>query len=250
MRRAIICCLLLGTLAQGCDHGEPYAQVLLFNGAGVSRNDVRAFEDLLRDRGIRYTTADSGDLDAMSIAQLRAHRLLIVPGGNFVEMGNHLAAATSANIRAAVNDGLNYLGVCAGAFIAGDSPYNGINLTGVRFRFYAVSSQGVRKTAVPISTPRGPNVEHYWEDGPELSGWGDAIARYPDGTPAAAQGHVGKGWVILAGTHPEAPDSWREGLKFSTPARDSQDFALRLIDAALAGEALPGFAGNQAPGDQ
>lgn len=234
MRQAGIIALIAATaLAAACGHGDPHADILLFNGTGVSRNDVRAFEDLLDERGLRYDLKDSRGLDALDAGQLRGYRLLIIPGGNFEDMGNHLAPATSANVRRAVNDGMNYLGVCAGAFMAGDSPYNGINLTGVRFRFYAISAQGVRKSAVPVSTPDGQTLEHYWEDGPELSGWGTAIASYPDGTPAVVQGPVGKGWVVLAGTHPEAPDNWRDGMNFTTPARGANEYAMRLIDGAL-----------------
>jgi glutamine amidotransferase-like uncharacterized protein len=241
VRFARIAIPLLALVTQSCGRSTP-AEVLLFNGTGASVNDVRALEDLLRDRGIDYEKADSGELDAMNPAQLREHRLLIVPGGNFEEMGNHLKPATSANIRSAVRGGLNYLGICGGAFMAGNSPYNGINLTdGVRFRFYAISSQGVRKAAVPISTPDGPVFEHYWEDGPELSGWGAVIAKYPDGTPAVAQGRVGQGWVVLAGTHPEAPENWREGMTFATPASEANAYASRLIDAALRGASLSAF---------
>ena len=233
--------VLAGPLVTGCARADKDAEVLLFNGAGASRNDVRAFEDLLRMQGIRYKLADSGEMNSLAVAQLRRYRLLIIPGGNFEDMGNHLVPATSANIRTAVNQGLNYLGVCAGAFIAGDSPYNGINLTGVRFRFYSLSAQGVRKAAVPISSPDGTTLDHYWEDGPELSGWGKAIAKYPDGTPAVAQGSVGKGWVILTGIHPEAPDNWREGMTFATPASADNAYAAQLIEAALDGKALTQF---------
>jgi hypothetical protein len=55
--------------------------------------------------------------------------LLIVPGGSFEDIGNGLTATTTSNIRKAVRGGLNYLGICAGAFFAGNSPYNGLNLT-------------------------------------------------------------------------------------------------------------------------
>jgi hypothetical protein len=239
--RSLRIAILVLAFAQGCADGDSTADVLLFNGTGTSRNDVRAFERLLEDRGIHYRTADSATLNSLDVAQLRAHRLLLVPGGNFEDMGNHLAPATSANIRAAVHGGLNYFGACAGAFIAGDSPYNGVNLTGVRFRFYAAEAQGIRKAAVPISIPDGPTLDHYWEDGPELSGWGSAIAKYPDGTPAAVQGPVGSGWVILSGIHPEAPDDWRGGMSFATPASIDNAYATRLIDAALAGKSLPQF---------
>jgi glutamine amidotransferase-like uncharacterized protein len=227
-------------LAAACSRdARVAAPILLFNGTGASVNDVRAFETLLEEHGLEYDTADSARLDGLSGDELRAYRLLIVPGGNFEKMGNALDRATSARVRVAVNNGLNYLGVCAGAFFAGDSPYNGLDLTGgVRFPFYSASALGVRKAAVRISSPGFAPIDHYWEDGPELSGWGHPVANYPDGKPAVVEGRAGRGWVVLVGTHPEAPESWRGDLKFSTPARDSQAYAARLVDAALAGRSL------------
>jgi glutamine amidotransferase-like uncharacterized protein len=210
------------------------ATILLFNGAGTSRNDVAAIERVLSDHDFSYSTADSRQLNAMSESQLRRYRLLIVPGGNFEKIGKGLSPNTAANLRNAVRGGLNYLGICAGAFFAGNSPYNGLKLTsGVRFPFYAIEAQGVRKAAVEIAIAGSPAQSHYWEDGPQLSGWGDVVAKYPDGTPAIVEGKVGTGWVILTGIHPEAPESWRRGLTFSTSARVDNAYAATLIAAAL-----------------
>jgi len=196
--------------------------------------DVAAVVEILRDAHLDYATASSRQLDGMSAEQLRAYRLLIVPGGNFEEIGNSLAPAAVANVRNAVHGGLNYLGICAGAFFAGNSPYNGLNLTsGLRFPFYAAEARGVRKAAVQISVAGSPNIEEYWEGGPVLTGWGDVVARYEDGTPAAAQGKVGNGWVVLLGTHPEAPDSSRRGLRFSTSGAAARAHASALIATAL-----------------
>jgi glutamine amidotransferase-like uncharacterized protein len=231
---------LLVACASGCSKPDTRpADILLFNGTGASPDDVKAIEGILEHRGLNYSTVDSHGLDNTSTAQLRARRLLIIPGGNFEVMGKALQPATAANIRGAVNDGLNYLGICAGAFIAGDSPYNGFNLTsGKHFGFYGPSKDGLRKAAVSISIAGGSPMDHYWEDGPELSGWGDVVAKYPDGTPAIAQGLVGKGRVLLTGVHPEAPDNWRDGLVFGTSASADNDFAARLIETALNGDAL------------
>jgi glutamine amidotransferase-like uncharacterized protein len=129
---------------------------------------------------------------------------------------------------------LNYLGVCAGAFFAGNSPYNGLNLTGgVRFNFYALEGRNTRKAAVAVAVAGSSTFDHYWEDGPQLTGWGDVVARYPDGTPAIVEGTAGDGWVILSGIHPEAPESWRRGMTFATPARVDNAYAATLIGAAL-----------------
>ena len=173
-----------------------------------------------------------------------ASRLLIVPGGNFVDIGHGLSSGTTANIRGAVQDGLNYLGICAGAFFAGSfpEPYQGLNLTsGVQFGFYAAEGRGIRKSAVAIAFAGGPTLDHYWEDGPQLTGWGAVVAKYPDGTPAVVQGTFGGGWVILSGIHPEAPASWRHGMTFTSPVDADHAYAATLIRAALEGAALPHY---------
>ncbi len=182
--------------------------ILLFAGQGTSPNDVTAVERILSEHHLSYAAADSARLNAMSERDLEAYRLLVVPGGNFEEMGNSLDHATPVRVRHAVGSGLNYLGICAGAFIAGNSPYNGFNLTsGVRFPFYAAEARGIRKAAIAIATPGSPAFEHYWEDGPQLSGWGDVVGKYPDGTPAIVQGAAGAGWVILPGFTPRHPST-------------------------------------------
>ena len=227
---------VLALVGAGCESSRPPGTpiVLLFNGAGTSPNDVLAIESLLRERRFPYATADSSRLNGMSAADLKAYRLLIVPGGNFEVMGNGLAPKTSESMRTAIRGGVNYLGICAGAFFAGDSPYNGLNLTsGVRFPFYSAENHGIRKAAVPITAAGSPTLEHYWEDGPQLSGWGVVIARYPDGTAAIVQGTFGEGGVLLSGIHPEAPENWRHGMTFTTPASVDNAYARTLIEAAL-----------------
>jgi hypothetical protein len=242
-----LCIGALGLAA--CDvapltNGNPpaAADILLFAGTGTSPGGVAAVERILRDLDYNYTTTDSRQLNALSQGQLRTYRLLIVPGGNFEQIGKHLSPTATTNIRNAISGGTNYLGLCAGAFFAGASPYNGLNLTrGVRFDFYALSAQGIRKSVVPITVAGASTSDHYWEDGPQLSGWGEVVAKYPDGTPAIVEGNVGDGWVILTGTHPEAPESWRGGMDFATPASISTAYAASLIDAALNGTRLEHF---------
>jgi len=169
---------------------------------------------------------------------LQQYRLLIVPGGNFIDIGNGITGGAKDNVREAVQGGVNYLGICAGAFIAGNSP-GGLNLTSnVKFGFYSAEARGLNKTAVPITIPGAPTLDQYWEDGPQLSGWGSPIGRYPDGTPAIVEGAYGKGWIVLSGVHPEAPENWRRGMKFRTPAADDHAFAATLIDAAFKGRSL------------
>jgi glutamine amidotransferase-like uncharacterized protein len=217
----------------------PAGTILLFAGDGTSPNGVTAIKALLSKERLPFITADTRQLRGMSITQLRQFGLLIMPGGNFEVMGKQLGPEAPQRIREAVRGGLNYLGVCAGAFIAGDSPYNGINLTGRRFPFFADSRKGIRKAAIRLTNGDHTQFITYWEDGPELTGWGQPLAAYPDGTPAVAQGKVGAGWVILTGVHLEAPDDWYRGLAADSAATVSRGHAARVIHAAHAGQALP-----------
>jgi hypothetical protein len=213
--------------------------ILLFNGTGTSPNDVVAVEIILDGSHLNYSKIDSGRLNEMDPAQLGRYRLLIVPGGNFIDIGNNLSSVTTANIRGAIENGLNYLGICAGAFFAGDSGFNGLNLTsGIRFPFYSAERRGIRKTSVKITGVGMPTLDQYWEDGPQLTGWGAVVGKYPDGTPAVVQGTFGSGWVILTGIHPEAPASWRRRMTFSTPVSSDNAYAELLIRAALDRESL------------
>jgi len=215
--------------------------VLLFNGTGTSANDVAAIETILNAGHLSYEMVNSIQLNGMAESEISGHRLLIVPGGNFLVMGNGLTASTAANVRNAVKGGLNYLGICAGGFLAGSFParYNSFDLSsGVKFGFYSAEKNGTHKAAVRITTAQGSALDQYWEDGPQLTGWGQVVAKYPDGTPAIVEGSVGKGRVILTGVHTEAPASWRRGMAFNTPVSADTTYARTLIVTALNGTTL------------
>jgi glutamine amidotransferase-like uncharacterized protein len=233
-RQLIASLVLLSMIFASCNVHGGKSDILLFDGTGASRGDVAAVEAILDSNNLGYATANSWRVNRMSEAQIRGYHLLIIPGGNFVHMGNSLTPSAAANIRRAVENGVNYLGICAGGLMAGNSPFNGLNLTsGVKFGFYSVEAQGIRKAAVPIAVAGEPTLEQYWEDGPQFTGWGDVVGKYPDGTPAIVEGTVGLGWVILSGVHTEAPESWRRGMIFRTPASADNAYAATLIRAAL-----------------
>ncbi len=242
---AVAISILTGCKQRGDSRGDAggMSSILLFNGTGTSPNDVAAIETILRNNQLSFLPVNTEQLNGMSESQMRGYRLLIIPGGNFIDIGNHLSHGTVANINNAVHNGLNYLGVCAGGFLAGNSGYyNGFNLApGVKFGFYSAESHGVRKAVVAITSPGAPTLEQYWEDGPQFSGWGTVAGKYPDGSPAIVQGTFGSGWIILTGVHPEAPEAWRSGMTFNTPASADNAYAGMLIKAALNGTKLPHY---------
>jgi glutamine amidotransferase-like uncharacterized protein len=117
---------------------------------------------------------------------MQSYRLLIVAGGNFVDMGNSLAAGTTGHVRNAMKGGLNYLGICAGGFLAGSfpTPYKGFDRTsGVKFGFYSAEKNGNQKAAVRIRTAKGAALDQYWEDGPELQAAATRLPHIRTGNP-------------------------------------------------------------------
>jgi glutamine amidotransferase-like uncharacterized protein len=217
--------------------------VLLFNGTGSSANDVKAIEAVLSSLGVGYLTADSTQLNAMSEAQMAGYKLIIIPGGNSIEIGQSLTINTASSIRGAVTlYGTHYLGICAGAFFGGSSIYNGVGLTGgVAFDFYADEYKGIHIEPVEITRPNDVPLDVYWQDGPHLSGWGAVVAKFPDGTPAIVQGQSGKGFVVFTGVHLEAPETWRGSMIFTTPVDVDLAYAATVFQSALKGTPLPHF---------
>jgi glutamine amidotransferase-like uncharacterized protein len=216
--------------------------VLVFNGTGTD-DDVAAVESVLNTLKLTYATANSSQLNAMTETKLKAYKLLIVPGGNSITIGNNLSKATTAMIRATVqNDGLHYLGICAGGFFGSYQTANGIDLTsGVWFNVWPNYGKGTGKRSVDISFPKTSKLNMYWHDGPETSGWGNIVAKYPDGTAAIVEGAYGKGFAIMSGVHPEAPAGWRTCCTFTTPLATDLAYASTLVTAALNGTSLPHY---------
>jgi hypothetical protein len=92
-----------------------------------------------------------------------------------------------------------------------------------------------------VSFPSQGGLDIYWQNGPDLSGWGSVVGKYPNGHPAIVEGHWGKGLVILSGVHPEAPASWRGGMNFKTPVDVDLAYAGKLVKAAFNGTMLPHY---------
>jgi glutamine amidotransferase-like uncharacterized protein len=210
------------------------APIMLFNGTGTSPNDVIAIKNILSSNNMDFILVNSAQLNKLDTSQFRKYKLLIMPGGDFIEIGKNLTEETTTNIRKAVNQGLNYLGICAGGFLAGSTQFNSFDIAnGIQFKFYSAEDKGIRKAAVAITNADGTIIEHYWEDGPQFNGWGEVVSKYPDGTPATVQGKYGSGWIVLTGIHPEAPEDWRIEFYFTTSMENSHNYATWLIKAAL-----------------
>ena len=216
--------------------------ILLFVGSGTSSGDVAAVKTILGNLKLTYATATSSQLNAMSQSEIAKYKLFFMPGGNAVTISKGLTKTTTANVHnAVVTNGMHYLGICAGGFFADHSIYNYLHLTPSLYDFYSIYYKGVGKAAVKITQPDGTQLDQYWQDGPELNGWGSIVGKYPDGSAAIVEGKSGAGWIILCGVHPEAPASWRTGMTFTTSVAVDNAYAEKLVTAALSGTSLPHY---------
>jgi glutamine amidotransferase-like uncharacterized protein len=225
-----------------CKSNIHEAPIILFNGVGASPNDVEAIKNILSSNDLDFELINADQLNGLDTNQLSKYKLIIIPGGNFIEMGKNLTTETTRIIQTAVHSGLNYLGICAGGFLAGNTRNNSFSIAGdTAFKFYSAEEKGTRKTAVAITNADGTTIDQYWEDGPQFGGWGEVVSKYPDGSAATVEGSYGSGWIVLTGVHPEAPESWRKEFHFSTSIEDSHQYAGRLVKAAMEKIAMPHF---------
>jgi glutamine amidotransferase-like uncharacterized protein len=224
--------------------GGSTPRVLLYVGNGTTSGSVAAVKTILSDLQLTYATANTSQLNSMTQSGLNAYKLFLIPGGNAVTISKSLTSKTVTNIHNAISNGLHYLGICAGGFFAGHSgvyDYLDLSPVGIWFNFYADYFKGITKEAVQIRSPDGTKRDQYWQDGPQFSGWGIVVAKYPDGTPAVVQNKVGSGFVILCAFHPEATAAWRTGMSFTTSVAVDNAYAKTLVTNALNGTSMPHF---------
>jgi glutamine amidotransferase-like uncharacterized protein len=225
--------------------GGTTPRVLLYVGNGTTSGSVSAVKTILGNMGLTYATASTSQLNSMSQSGLGAYKLFLIPGGNAITISKSLTSKTVTNIHNAItSNGLHYLGICAGGFFAGHSgiyDYLDLSPVGIWFNFYADYFKGITKEAVQIRSPDGSKRDQYWQDGPQFTGWGTVVAKYPDGTPAVVEGKAGNGFVILCAFHPEATQAWRSGMNFSTSVAVDNAYAKTLVTNALNGTMMPHF---------
>jgi glutamine amidotransferase-like uncharacterized protein len=219
------------------------AQVLLFNGTGSSPTEVTALESILVSMNLSYSTATTAQMNAITEAELKAYKLFLMPGGNSIQMGDYLTRAATALVHQGVmNDGVSYLGICAGAFMGGYSDiYNTFDLTGgVYFDFYKDYYRGVVDEILPVSFANASPLQIVWWSGPELSTFGNVVAKYPDGTTAIAEKALGSSFVLLSGVHPDAPLNWVYGFTVAEHTA-TVNYTKGMITAAMTKSLLQHF---------
>jgi glutamine amidotransferase-like uncharacterized protein len=223
---------------------------LLFNGIGISTSDWQSTEQIVRNAGLSYQLVNSSQLDAMSVTDMAKFGVMIFPGGYGNQITEGVSATTGLNVRKAVRDyGVSFLGICAGAWVAVGPEWNTNNVAAYGFAVangsflqeYLPGGQEPTAAIVNVSFADSSKRNLVWWGGPITPNWTNGVvAKYITGDPAISETWSGKGFVIVSGPHPEAPDGWRatagndpDGLDF--------DIMTKLINSALSQKPLQTF---------
>jgi hypothetical protein len=216
---------------------------LIYTGAGVSVSDWQNTELIVRDMGLSYDLADTVTMNSMTLADLSNYGVIIVPGGLGGTIAGSLSTATRLNIRRAVRDqGVGYVGFCAGAWVAVGPEADTNSVAGYGFAvaegsvlpyWYPNGNSSLIAAMVDVTFTNGSTRSVVWWGGPATPEWaGGVVARYDDGAPAISQTRSGQGFVVISGPHPEAPQSWRSTAGYDADGLD-YDIAEAMILAAL-----------------
>jgi glutamine amidotransferase-like uncharacterized protein len=231
-------------------NSENSGDALIYAGEATAFGDAESIERILSGHQVSYRKVTSAEMNAMTLEELKKFKVIIWPGGYAGQMSESLETSTRERIRSVVNEhGVSYVGICAGAFIA-VSPAPSANEAGPRWGlslitlpedpesllpYYYLEEQGIEEAMVEVELANQPNQSWVWWGGPYLPEVPEGVvARYKKtGQPAVIQTWANKGFVVLAGPHPEAPEDWRTKLGLADSDGLDHDLAWQMFEAAL-----------------
>jgi GMP synthase-like glutamine amidotransferase len=167
--------------------------IFVYTGTGAYQ--ARDVENFLAVFDFDYERISESELNILSDGDV-----LIVPGG---EIKAYLPAFTPEGIeliRRFVDEGGTYIGICAGAYVTGES-YNGIS--GLNFIDKEITgTKGQQVIDVHDDSAQSYQLIH--ENGPVLpENTGEPLLKDANGKVQAIKLPIGKGQVYLFAAHPE-----------------------------------------------
>jgi glutamine amidotransferase-like uncharacterized protein len=165
--------------------------------------------------------------------------LWIQPGGEALEAAAAIGPRGLERLRHWVSGGMNYLGFCAGVFLADTTVDEGQTIRGIGLIPFSTADYlaGQHDPMVLRVLWRGMPRWMYFQDGATFAGslppQVQVVATYNEGRPAVIQTQLGYGHVVLSGVHPEAPLSWFDDDGLVDPDGMDAPFADELLFRAL-----------------
>jgi glutamine amidotransferase PdxT len=212
---------------------QPQRLALVYRGPGACDACAEALGAVARRAGLAVRYVSPGEITP---ALLREATVWIQGGGDdATEMRVVLSDDEVAALRGWVAQGGRYWGVCAGAYLAGDTVSDDGAVEGLRL------IPGDAERYAPTPEPRVEQVlwegEERWmylQEAPKFElhpgAHVDVLARYRDGSLAAFVAPYGEGRVAVTGPHPEANKRWLalDGLP-AEPGVGNGEAALQML---------------------
>lgn len=234
MRFATMPCmaLLAGLLSAA---PAPAGTALVYDGPGICDGCAEAAAEVARRAGLTPRLVGPAGLDARALA---AAEVIIVGGGDdLTALHDGIGGRRLEMIADWVAGGGHYMGLCAGAYLAGrtvDDPGDVPGLDLFQGDAFAYSPFAARVETV---TWQGQPLRMYTQEAPgfELDDdfAGKIVAHYADGTPAALLVRHGRGQVALSGPHPEATADWLAADSLPPEPLPGPDLAADFLRLAI-----------------
>lgn len=215
--------------------------VALYSGQGADEDCIKACQSMFQWMGYTVELVKANDVNK----GLDNFSIVCVPGGDMYQYSQDISSGGKDHIRNFISDGGAYIGICGGAYFAGEKViWQGTQLPMTPLGIFPGTTKGPIDEIIPYPnygmckvnivdpthaiTQSGPDslwILYYW--GPVLIPNNDAkvdiLGRY-DGEekePAIIAFDYGDGRVFLIGTHPEfEEDSERDGTAFADSLDD------------------------------
>lgn len=174
--------------------GRPQ-RVVIYSGPGTWGEEVNAAKKNAEALGLQVDVRSS-----LSGVDYNQYSALIMPGGNSLTEYNGLGGNEANRLKQAINGGLNYMGHCAGAFLAGrlgiingmpDYPSS---------NYYGGGAQVTVDNTIKWGA--GGTRDMLFYGGPDLTGFGKELAEHPSGASTIISNDYGQGHLILTAGHP------------------------------------------------
>lgn len=215
------------------------AQVaVVFAGAGTCDGCAEAVALLLQQQQYQVRLVDEHQLQT---ATLQGASLYVQPGGSddIMDTLTVLSASQIQSIRDFVKQGGNYLGICAGGYLAGQYTDQAAGSKAFALVELAEIDQEITgdnsAQFISLRLPGEASTRNvYYQAGPHfgstLPANGKALAYYAGSNHIAARiSDYGKGRVGLIGPHYEADASWYAADQLPVNAAQHQDLFFRML---------------------
>jgi hypothetical protein len=216
---------------------------LIYRGPGSWKYEIESIKKILFSHGASYMVKSQADFNNMSLEDFRKFKVIMFAGGDAPTVRRVLNPETRAHIRKAVQDfGLNYLGFCAGAWLAvapapapGEDTVYGIGvINGPIQNQTPFFQRGMHFTLDEAIFPNGTRRKLLWYGGPVTPNLPNSVvAKYSDGQPAISQIRSGQGLVIISGLHPAATKGILDSLAIYDAEAIDPDFAWEMMNALI-----------------